>query len=149
MVAQPRKTHLTPAFGLAVLTALTSFGCGGGSGSSGGTPPPPPPPTPSTTQVVSLGAKQIVYDSGRQLLYAAVGNADATHPNTVAIIDPSSATVTATIPVGADPHRLTLSQDSSYLYVGADGINSVQRINLTSKTVEATISLGGDHAGGR
>jgi len=146
VTAQPRKTHLTPAFGLAVLTALTSFGCGGGSGSSGGgggTPPPPPPPTPSTTQVVSLAAKQIVYDSGRQLLYAAVGNADATHPNTVAIIDPSSATVTTTIPVGADPHRLTLSGDGSYLYVGVDGINSVQRINLTSKTVEATISLGG------
>ena len=57
-------------------------------------------------QAFVLAAKQIVYDSGRQLLYAAVGNADATHPNTVAIIDPSSATVTTTIPVGADPHRL-------------------------------------------
>lgn len=142
------STRLPLAFGLAVVMALSSSGCGGGSGSSGGggNPPPPPPPPPplSTTQVLSLAAKQIVYDSGRHLLYASVGSTDASHPNTVALIDPSSATVTATISVGTDPHRLALSQDGSYLYVGADGINSVQRINLASKTVEATINLGGN-----
>lgn len=132
------------AFGLAVLIALGSVGCGGGSGSSGtsgGTPSPSP--TPSTTHIVDLAANRIVYDSSRQLLYASVGSADATYPNTVAIIDPTSAAVIATIPVGTDPNRLALSQNDSYLYVGANGINSVQRINLTSKTVEATISLGG------
>ncbi|HTB93350.1 MAG TPA: hypothetical protein VK728_11000, partial [Candidatus Sulfotelmatobacter sp.] len=93
--------------------------------------------------MLSLAAKQIVYDSGRQLLYASVGSADASHPNSVAVIDPSSAAVTATISVGTDPHRLALSQDGTYLYVGTDGINSVQRINLASKTVEATVNLGG------
>lgn len=145
VAARQREAHLALAFGLAFLAALSSSGCGGGSGpSGGGTPPPPPPPTPSTTQVVSLAAKQIVYDSSRKLLYASVASVDATHPNTVAIIDPPSASVTATIPVGTDPHRLALSQDGIYLYVGTDGINSVQRINLMSKTVEATISLGGN-----
>lgn len=147
VLARHSRTRLTLAFGLAVVVTLSSSGCGGGSGSSGGgggnPPPPPPPPPPSTTQVLSLAAKQIVYDSSRQLLYASVGSTDASHPNTVALIDPSSATVTATISVGTDPHRLALSQDGGYLYVGTDGINSVQRINLASKTVEATINLGG------
>src|SRR5882672_6081987 len=71
------------------------------------------------------------------------------HPNTVVIIDPATATVTGSISVGTDPHRLALSSDNAYLYVGADGINSVQRINLASKTVEATIGLGASslHAG--
>jgi len=94
--------------------------------------------------VLNLAANQIVYDSGRQLLYASVGSTDTSHPNSVAIIDPSTASVTAAISVGADPHRLALSQDGSYLYVGANGINSVQRINLASKTIEATIGLGGN-----
>jgi len=137
--------HLTLAIGSALLMAQIGSGCGGGS-SGGGTlpPPPPPPPPPSTTQVLNLAANHIVYDSTRKLLYVSVGSADTSHPNTVVFIDPTTATVTAAIPVGTNPHRLALSQDGSYLYVGADGTNSVQRINLASKTVEATIALGGN-----
>jgi DNA-binding beta-propeller fold protein YncE len=130
---------------LLLLTALTDGGCGGGSsssGGSGGTPPPPPPP-PSTTHVLNLAANQIVYDSSRKLIYASVGSTDTTHPNTVAFIDPASASVTTTIFVEADPNRLALSQDNAYLYVGTDGTNSVQRINLSSSAVDETIALGG------
>jgi hypothetical protein len=49
--------------------------------------------------------------------------------------------------VGTNPNRLALSQDGAYLYVGADGINSVQRINLASSTIDETISLGSDTSG--
>jgi len=142
VVAKFRGTLLTLTIGLAIVTALKSSGCGGGGGSGVG--PPPPPPPPSTTQVLDLAANHMVYDSSRQVLYVSVGSADPNHANSVAFIDPSTASVTATIPVGTDPHRLALSHDGSYLYVGADGINSVQRINLASNTVEATINLGGN-----
>jgi YVTN family beta-propeller protein len=91
---------------------------------------------------LDIDANQLVYDPARQQLYASVGSADASYPNTVAIIDPSALKVTSTIAVGKDPHRLALSQDGAYLYVGADGSNAVQRINLGSKTVEAMIDLG-------
>lgn len=127
-----------------LLITLSEGGCGGGSSSSGGSggPPPPPPPPPSTTHVLNLAANQIVYDSSRKLIYASVGSTDTTYPNTVAFIDPASASVTTTISVEADPNRLALSQDNSYLYVGTDGTNSVQRINLSSSTVDETIALG-------
>ena len=124
---------------LALFTALSFVGCGGGSGSSGGGGGTPPP---STTLTLNLAANQIVYDSSRQQLYASVGSGDASHPDTVAFIDPSSATVTSTIAVGKDPNRLALSQDGSYLYVGTDGTNSVQRINLASNTIDETIPMG-------
>ena len=145
-----RKTPLILAFGVALLPACFFFACGGGSGGGGGgggTPPPPPPPPPSTTHVLNLAANQIVYDSSRQLLYASVGSTDATHPNTVAFIDPAKATLTTTISVDADPNQLALSQDNAYLYVGTDGTNSVQRINLSSNAVDETIALGSDTFG--
>lgn len=81
------------------------------------------------------------------MLYASVGSGASTYSDTVAVIDPSSGSVSSTIAVGQDPHRLALSQDGSYLYVGADGINSVQRIVLASKAIDETISLGSEIAG--
>lgn len=148
MAKSDLRTHRS-ALCFAALGILSLFlgGCGGGGSSSaggGGTPPPPPP---STTQVLNLAANQIVYDPSRQLLYASLGSSDATYPNTVAFIDPSSGTVTSAIPVVTAPNRLALSQNDSYLYVGTDGTNSVQRINLAAKTVDETINLGTDTSG--
>jgi len=138
-----RRSPWALAVGVA-LPALFLAGCGGGSvGNGGGTPPPPP----STTHVLDLAANQIVYDSGRQRLYASVGSTDTTYPNSVAFIDPSSATVTTTVAVGSSPNHLALSQDGSYLYVGTDGISSIQRINLASSTIDETIVVGSDAFG--
>src|SRR5215469_5156199 len=95
-----RPLQYLRACGWLLSAEVMSAGCGGGGGSSaggGGTPPPPPPPPPppSTTQVVNVSANQIVHDFSRQVVYASVGSADTNHPNTLALIDPRSATVTA------------------------------------------------------
>lgn len=130
---------------LVLFVALSCVGCGGGGSSGGGGGAPPPPP--STTQMITLAANWIVYDSNRQRIYASVGSSDAKYPNSIAFIDPTSATITTTISIGAEPNRLALAQDGSYLYVGADGINSVQRINLNSNAIDETVTVGSDNFG--
>jgi len=37
---------------------------------------------------------------------------------------------------GHHPNRLAFFQNGSYLYVGADGLNAVERVNLASNTVD-------------
>lgn len=113
-----------------------------------GSPPPPPPPPPSPVTALSLAAQHLVYDASRKLIYASISNADSTHPNTIAIIDPSTSSVTGAIPVGTNPNRLALSQDAKYLYVGADGDGTVQRVDLPSRTVVLTIPLGANLSAG-
>jgi hypothetical protein len=132
-------------FLLVILTVGLLTGCGGGSGSSVITPPPPPPPpTPSPNTSINIAARHMVYDSTRQRLYASVANNDASHPNTIAVIDPANAAIESTIGVGNDPNNLALSRDAKYLYVGTDGDGSVQRIDLNKKSVDLTINLGID-----
>jgi len=80
---------------------------------------PPPPPPPPTTQLANLAAHRVLYDSGRQLLYAPVGSSDANHLDNDAFIDPSRVAGDLHHRSGHDPNRLALSQNGSYLYVGA------------------------------
>lgn len=126
-----------------ILVAFSLCSCGGGGTTESSGPPPPPPPASNFT-IVSLAAKHLVFDSTRQLLYASISSADPQDPNTVAVIAPGTGTVMATIPVGHNPNELALSRDAKYLYVGADGDGTVQRIDLSSQQVVLTIPLAGD-----
>lgn len=136
-------THLK-TFRICMILVAASFlaGCGGGGGSTSSAPPPPPPPSYVTT--IALTAKHMVYDGTRQRLYASVSSADATHPNTVAIINPATGAIESAIAVGSNPDQLALSADGQYLYVGIDGTGSVSRIDLGTATVGLTFSLGVD-----
>ena len=67
---------------------------------------------------------------------AYITNLDA---NTVSVIDTTSNTVTATIPVGADPWGVAVTPDGSTVYVANDGDGTVSVIATASNTVTATI----------
>ena len=45
--------------------------------------------------------------------------------NSVSVVDPSTMTVTATIPTGTRPHHMQISSNGRYLYFGAFGTNRV------------------------
>src|ERR1700733_2257012 len=65
-----------------------------------------------------------------------------TQSNSVSVIDTTTRTVTATIPVGADPIAAAVSPDGSTVYVANEGGNSVSVINAATDTVTATIAVG-------
>jgi len=62
--------------------------------------------------------------------------------NTVSVIDTATNTVSATIPVGADPSGVAVTPDGSKVYVGNFGSNTVSVIDTATNTVSATIPVG-------
>jgi YVTN family beta-propeller protein len=65
-----------------------------------------------------------------------------TAANTVTVIDTSSGTVLASIPVGAAPSRVAISPDGTRAYVSNRESASVSAIDTVTDTVVATIAVG-------
>ncbi|MGH7280289.1 MAG: YncE family protein [Polyangiaceae bacterium] len=61
--------------------------------------------------------------------------------NSIAKIDPMSATVLQTVYVGPSPSRVALSDDGNTLWVVLSGSSSVRRVDLTTFTAGSTIAL--------
>ena len=96
----------------------------------------------TNVQTLNLATKDILYDPFRQVIYASVPASSASHPNTIAIIDPVTGTTISSIPTGTDPGTLALSGDGQFLYVGLDGQGSVARFTVSTMSLGSTFSLG-------
>jgi hypothetical protein len=131
---------------------------GGASGASGatglgGAASTRPLDGGGTIQSLPLSTIDLVSDSTRGVLYATTNlGPDA---GTVLTIDPASAMVTGSLPVGGIAGLLAISDDGSALYVGihtpagpptpfpeTEGGDTVRRIDLASMTAGPAVSLG-------
>jgi hypothetical protein len=72
------------------------------------------------------------------MLYAAIPASAPVNPNTVIPINPATGVEGTPISVGNDPLFLAASSDGSCLYVANQTDKTVQRVNLTTGTVERT-----------
>jgi hypothetical protein len=95
-----------------------------------------------TVTSVALATAALVADPKRHLLYVTVPATAGAMGNSVATIDPTTASVTASILVGSDPNALALTDDGSTLHVGIDGASSVTSLVLATGTVGALVPLG-------
>ena len=102
----------------------------------------------TNVQTLNLVTKDILYDPFKQVIYASVPSSSQSNPNTIAIIDPMTGTITASVPTGTDPDKLALSDDGQFLYVGLNGSASVARYAVATMTLEQTFSLGTFAIGG-
>jgi hypothetical protein len=105
----------------------------------------------ATTWVRSVAgittAKNTVWDAAHGKLYVTIPSTDTTAPNTIVAIDPMTATAGTPVAAGNDPDLLSISSDSSYLWVGLDGANTVQRFLLPGLTKDISISVPLDSTG--
>src|SRR4029077_10791308 len=62
--------------------------------------------------------------------------------NTVSVIDTSTGSALATIPVAAGPHGMAISQDGSKVSVGGDGAYSLNVIHTATDRVTKTLDVG-------
>jgi YVTN family beta-propeller protein len=92
-------------------------------------------------QVLPITNANLVYEPVSNKLIVSTPASDSTNPNTVAIIDPATLTVTKRIPAGNDPAALAVSDDGKYLYVALNGDHAIQRINLATYSIEKTLIL--------
>lgn len=96
----------------------------------------------ATVTSVAVSTAALVADPTRHLLYATVPATAVAMGNSVATIDPTTATITKTILVGSDPNALAITDDGSTLYVGIDGASSVTSIAVASGTIGPLVPLG-------
>ena len=87
------------------------------------------------TTVLPLAARDLVYNTVRNELYASIaGDADV-YPNRIVVIDPSTSSVVSTIPIGSNPRTLAVSDDGATLWVGIDGAHAFRKVTLGSTPV--------------
>lgn len=95
-----------------------------------------------TEQMVAATASDIAYSSVTQKLYAVTASYSAQTPSSLLEITPATATVTRSLALaGADPTVLALSDDGSYAYVGFSDVGLVERVALSTMTLDHSFSL--------
>lgn len=102
---------------------------------------------PATITVLDLPANDLVWDPFAQLIYASMPSSYGENGNSIAVINPSTGSVTGYHFAGSEPTKLALSATSNYLYVGLNGSGSVQRLDLPAFTKDIDVSLGTDNIG--
>jgi hypothetical protein len=92
-------------------------------------------------------AENIVWDAAHGKLYFSNAYTATAPSNTIAVIDPIAGTVTASVAAGNNPDLLSISSDSSYLWVGLDGGHAVQRFLLPGLTKDISFPVPTDSSG--
>lgn len=96
------------------------------------------PVTLTLYEAINVNAAFLTTVPGSPLIYASVPSSSATGPNTVISINPATGALGTPIPVGDNPGLLAASSDGSYLFVVSNQDQTVQRINLSTDTVDQT-----------
>jgi len=142
---------------------IGAFGCGGGGGGGGNAASTTPAlttgqptsglPTSTTTPVyqtpypyVDVLHTRLTFDASRNRIYAYVPSADSSHPNSFAVIDVDTRTVSYTSSVSFVPWTMTVSSDGRYLYVGTAYTHEVIRLTLPDFAIDLRVALGSDAA---
>jgi len=107
-------------------------------------PPAPPAPPQFVTQAPSLDLlhTDLAFDATRRLIYAYVPPADATHPSTIATIEPTTRTVSFSKPMNFVPWHMAVSADGRFLYVASILPRKIVRLALPNLTVDLEVDLG-------
>lgn len=93
---------------------------------------------------VSQLARQMVWDPAHQVIYLSVPSFAGSTGNSIAVLNPTSGTITASQFAGSEPNLLAISDDGSVLYVSLDGASNVKRFTLPNLTFDLQIDLGTD-----
>jgi hypothetical protein len=102
----------------------------------------PPAVTTWVRTVAGVATPQnIVWDATHVQLYVSIASTDPVSPNTIVAINPVTGIAGTPVAAGKNPDLLSLSSDSSYLWVGLDGANSVQRFLLPGLTKDISFPL--------
>src|SRR5215469_11670578 len=100
---------------------------------------PAPPLGPGAANLI---ANHLIWNPATGQLVASVPGFVGPGGNSIAVIDPSSETITSSFFVGSEPSRMALSSDGGTLFVGLRGSDSVAQVDLSSGSVTYATNLG-------
>ena len=121
---------------------ITVFNAAPGGGTSTPVALPVEQAPLSVTGTLTLSNFALVRDSTRGLLYASVPNTGGPQANSIVKIDPMTATIVASLPVGLDPGPMAISDDDRFLYVALMGAPSIVRVDLQTFAKDLEFGLG-------
>lgn len=101
-----------------------------------------------TVTTINLPANSLAWDSKYQRLYLSLPSAAGANGNAVQVVEPTTGELGVNVFAGSEPNLLSVSPNSSYLYVGLDGASVVQRLTLPSLGTDIQIALGNNSAFG-
>lgn len=130
------NTSLQATIPATSLTSLGELSLTVANPTPGGGTSAPLPVTPYAALTIDPSAA--VYVPATGLVYAAIPASASANPNTIVPIDPKTLTPGTPISAGNDPLFLAASSDGAYLYVANRADQTVQRIKLTTNTVDRT-----------
>jgi len=97
---------------------------------------------------VEIQASGMVSDRSRGRLYLSLPSTFGVDGNSVAILNPATGDIEATLFVGSEPTALALSDDASTLYVALFGAPAVVKVDVDSFSVVDRFDLGTDRWSG-
>jgi hypothetical protein len=104
----------------------------------------PPAPSGNVIAVFAAGGNHLVWDALAQRIYVSAPSVQGDLGDAITVVDPVAGTISASQFIGSEPAKLSLSNDSQFLYVGMNGENSVRRLTLPGLTPDISWHLGAD-----
>ena len=96
-------------------------------------------------RTVLPGATDVAWDAATARLYATTGSSSATAPQSLVAIDPATATIAWSMPLGGDSGSVVASGDGRYAYVEMmTPAHAIAKIDLATHAVLATTPLASD-----
>lgn len=93
--------------------------------------------------IVDVPVGAIDYDEVSGKIWATVLSTGGTYANSVVSINPATGALGTPISIGAQPHRITVSENGQYAFVTVDADATVRRVDLINRTVGPTINING------
>jgi hypothetical protein len=84
------------------------------------------------TTILPIAGEDVVYNAARREIYVSVSGDAPANANTIVVVDPVTASVVSSIPIGSNPKALAVSEDGSTLWVGIDGAHAFRKVTLAS-----------------
>ncbi len=97
----------------------------------------------STDRAIDCSFNDVVYDAPRNRLYASVDASSGSDGNSIAVINPLTASIEQYVAVGSTPLGLALNRTGTSLYVGLGSQNQLATMNVATGSVAYTNSLTG------
>jgi hypothetical protein len=98
-------------------------------------------------RTLDLSAADLGWDSAHNLLIATTLSGSANNPSSIVAIDPLQGKVITAQTLSSQPAGISVTYDSSYVYVTLPSAGQVERFTLPSLTPDITFALGNDGNG--
>lgn len=92
-------------------------------------------------EILDIDARDLVYDSNTDRIYASIRGSSASNANTLGVINPNNNTLESTIFIGNNPSVMAISDDGQFIYIGFVGWPTIRKFEIATQTLGLEFEL--------